>query len=254
MLGENILVVDGDRDSLRLTCSHLQTEGYRAKGVATGEEALVLVDQRTPDLVILEVELPGIDGFEVCRRIRAASAVPIIILTFLGTTENEVKGLDTGADDYVTKPLVFQELLARVKAVLRRSRLAETPLRQTKLALGDLQIDISARQVILRGRELSLTPTEYRLLCALAAQPGTLLTRDELLEVVWEPTYRGRHEILRVTLWRLRRKLETDPSNPLYIITKPGHGYMFMVQEDVPKVQIGSETGNESPILKSEQP
>jgi len=188
---------------------------------------LVLLDQRTPDLLILEVLLPGIDGFELCRRIREKSGVPIIILTSLSTTENEVKGLDLGADDYVTKPFDFQELLARVKALLRRARLAGIPLRQTTFTLGELHIDILARRVTLSGREIALSPTEYRLLCTLAAQAGTLLTRDDLLEVVWEPTYRGRHEILRVTLWRLRKKLEEDPSNPLYIITKPGHGYML---------------------------
>ena len=227
MPGENILVVDGERVSLRATCTGLQTEGYRASGVATGEEALALLEQGIPDLVILELVLPGIDGFELCRRIREVSAVPIIILTFLVTTENETRGLNLGADDYVTKPFVVQEFLARVKALLRRARLAETPLPQTTFTLGDLQIDVLARRVTLRGQELALSPTEYRLLCTLAAQPGTLLTRDDLLEVVWEPSYRGRHEILRVTLWRLRRKLEEDPSNPTHIITKPGHGYML---------------------------
>ena len=224
---ENILVVDGDLVSLRATCTDLQTEGYRATGVATGEEALALLEQDTPDLVILEVALPGIDGFELCHRIREVSTVPIIILTSVVTTEDEIRGLNLGADDYVTKPFVVQEFLARVKALLRRARLSETPLPQTTFTLGDLQIDLLARRVTLRGRDLALSPTEYRLLCALAAQPGTLLTRDELLEGVWEPMYRGRHEILRITLWRLRRKLEEDPSNPTYIITKPGHGYML---------------------------
>ncbi len=227
MPGENILVVDGDRVSLRATCTDLQTEGYRATGVATGEEALALLEQGIPDLVVLEVALPGVDGFELCHRIREVSAVPIIILTSLVTTEDGIRGLNLGADDYVTKPFVVQEFLARVKALLRRARLAETPVPQTTFTMGALQIDFLTRQVTIRGQDLALSPTEYRLLRALAAQPGTLLTRDELLEVVWEPTYRGRHEILRIALWRLRRKLEEDPSNPVYIITKPGHGYML---------------------------
>ena len=226
---QHVLVVDADPAFQRRTCSNLQSNGYSAVGVASGEEALAMLAKQILDLVILDVELPGIDGFEVCRRIRELYPVPIIILTSLGTKKDKVKGLNLGADDYLTKPVMDQELMARVRAVLRRARLDGTPLQPTTFNLGDLQIDVLARRVILRGQEIALSPTEYRLLTCLAAQAGTLLTRDHLLEVVWEPSYRGRHEILRVTLWRLRRKLEEDPSHPRYIITNPGQGYMFAV-------------------------
>ena len=184
--------------------------------------------KHVPDLVVLDIMLTGIDGFEVCRRIREVSAVPIIILTSDGTKEDIVKGLHAGADDCIAKPFSTQELLARVKALLRRAHLATRPEGQTIVKAGDLQIDILKGQVTVRGKEVAISPTEYRLLLSLAAHPDTVLTRDHLIEEVWGATYRGYHEILRVTLWRLRRKLEEDPSNPQYIITRPGIGYMLV--------------------------
>jgi two-component system KDP operon response regulator KdpE len=210
---------------------NLETEGYRVTCAATGEEALALLGKRPPDLVLLDIMLPGMDGFEVCRRIREVSTRPIIMLTAKGANEDKVKGLRLGADDYITKPFSAQELLARVEAVLRRAHLAETPLRQPPLVTGGLQIDFLGQRVTLRGRELRLSPTEYRLLSCLAASAGAVLTHEYLLEKVWGPGYRGEHEMLRVTLWRLRHKLEEDPSNPRYIVTRPGVGYMFSAPE-----------------------
>ncbi len=224
--GERILVVDDESRYLRVIRFNLEAEGYRVTCAASGEDALALLGNETPDLVVLDVMLPGLDGFEVCRRIREVASTPIIMLTAKGADEDKVRGLRLGADDYVTKPFSAQELVARVEAVLRRAQL-ETPLRQPALAAGELRIDFLARRVTFRGRELRLSPTEYRLLCCLAASRGVVLTRDELLEKVWGPAYRREHEMLRVTFWRLRHKLEEDPSNPRYIVTRPGVGYML---------------------------
>lgn len=231
MAEERILVVDADPASLRVTCSDFRTEGYRVSGVSTGEEALEFLNRNTPDLVLLDIVLPGIDGFEVCRHIREVSSIPIVILTARNTADDKVKGLCLGADDYVTKPFVARELLARVKALLRRARWSVTPSTQPSINIQGLHINRRTRRVSVGGREIHLSPTEYRLLYSLAAHPGTLLTRDQLLEAVWEPIYRGHYDILRVALWRLRRKLEDNPDRPRYIVTLPGQGYMLALEE-----------------------
>lgn len=227
MAGERILVVDDEPRYLGVIRFNLEAEGYRVTCAATGEDALALFPKRAPDLVVLDVMLPGLDGFEVCQRIREVSERPIIMLTAKGADEDKVKGLRLGADDYVTKPFSAQELLARVEAVLRRAHPVETPPRQPTLVAGDLEIDFLARRVTVRGREVRLSPTEYRLLACLAASPGTVLTHEYLLEKVWGPAYRGEHEMLRVALWRLRHKLEKDPANPRTIVTRAGVGYML---------------------------
>ena len=227
MSAEHILVVDDEPRYLRVIRFNLEAGGYRVSCVATGEDALALLGEHAPDLVVLDVMLPGLDGFEVCRRIRELSAIPIIMLTAKGADEDKVKGLRTGADDYVTKPFSAQELLARVEAVLRRAHLADIPAPQPAVAVGELEIDFLGQRVTLRSREVHLSPTEYRLLSCLAASTGVVLTREHLLEKVWGTGYRGEHEILRIALWRLRHKLEEDPSKPRYIVTRPGVGYML---------------------------
>ena len=176
---------------------------------------------------MLDVMLPGLDGFEVCRLVRERSSCPIIMLTAKGAEEDKVRGLRLGADDYVTKPFSAQELLARVEAVLRRARGGEGGEREETISLGDLSIDQQRKQVTLAGRELRLSPTEYRLLLCLAVNAGVVLSRDELLTQVWGKAYKGEDEILRVTLWRLRQKLADNPSAPRFIVTRPGLGYMF---------------------------
>ncbi len=229
MLRKYVLVVDGEPDYLRLTCSNLQADGFLVRGVETGEKALALLVKDAPCLVVLDVVLPDIDGFEVCRRIREISWVPIVIVTSRADWQDKVRGLELGADDYIAKPFSVRELLARVNAVLRRSTpLADTSVQQTSLTLGDLHIDFLDQRVTVQGQPVALSPTEFRLLSCLAAYPGALLTRHRLLEEVWGPTYRGHYDILRVTLWRLRQKLEEDPSNPQFIITQPGLGYMLV--------------------------
>lgn len=226
---ERILVVDDEPHFLGLIRFNLEAEGYRVAGAATGEDALALLRENPFDLVILDIMLPGVDGFEVCRRVREISGVPIIMLTARGAEQDKVKGLRLGADDYVTKPFSAQELVARVKAVLRRSHVADVPAREPRFSVGDLEMDFPAQQVTLRGRKVSLSPTEYRLLACLATSPGTVLSHGQLLERVWGPGYAGEQEMLRVTLWRLRHKLEDDPSTPRYVLTRPGLGYMLAV-------------------------
>lgn len=226
MAGERILVVDDEPRYLRLIRFNLEAEGYHVSCAANGEEALAALAQRVPDLVILDIMLPGQDGFQVCTRIREVSAVPIIMLTARGAEEDKVKGLRLGADDYVVKPFSAQELLARVEAVLRRAGLAEAPGRQTSFTLGDLLVDFLAQRVTVRNQDVRLSPTEYRVLHYLASNAGRTVTQDDLLEKVWGQGYVGEHEVLRVTVWRLRQKLEDDPQRPRFITTVPGVGYL----------------------------
>jgi DNA-binding response OmpR family regulator len=231
--GAHVLVVDDEPRYLDVIQFNLEAEGYRVTCAPTGEEALAAFRRQDPDLVVLDLMLPGLDGFEVCRRIREVSTRPILILTAKGANEDKVKGLRLGADDYVTKPFSADELLARVEAVLRRAQLAETPARQAPLVAGDLEIDYLAKRVTLRGREVALSPTEYRLLTCLAASPGVVLERDDLLERVWGKAYRGEYEILRVALWRLRQKLKENGSSG-FIVNRPGIGYMFAPEGAAP--------------------
>ncbi len=226
MAGEDILVVDDTLACVHLN-STLKAEGYHVTCVASGEKALELLGERIFDLVFLEIMLPGIDGFEVCRRIREISVVPIIILTSRDAREDIVRGLFLGADHYVTKPFCEQELLARVEAVLRRARWTETPLQKTTSKIGDLHIDSLHWRVTLRDQEVNLSRKEHLLLSCLTASQGTVLTREYLLEKAWGPSHEGEYELLRVAMWRLRQKLERDPSSPRYIITRPGVGYML---------------------------
>jgi DNA-binding response OmpR family regulator len=224
MAGERILAVDDEPRYLEIIRFNLETAGYRVTCTASGEEALEAFAAEDPDLIVLDLMLPGIDGFEVCRLVRERSGCPIIMLTAKGAEEDKVRGLRLGADDYVTKPFSAQELLARVEAVLRRARGPEGGERPpAALSVGDLVVDQQRKEVTLAGREVRLSPTEYRLLVCLAENAGAVLSRDELLTQVWGKAYQGEDEILRVTLFRLRQKLGDDR----YIVTRPGLGYML---------------------------
>ncbi len=227
MAGDHVVVVDDDPAYLRLICPSLESEGYRVTCGVTGEEALALLASRIPDLIVLEVTLPGIDGFEVCRRVREVSTVPIIFLTSRDSDDDKVEGLLLGADDYITKPLSMRELLARVNGVLRRARWAEISRRPATIKVGNLQIDPLQRRVTIQDRTVALSPTEFRLLYLLAASSGIVLTHEYLLQKVWGPSHGGEREILRAALWRLRHKLEQGRSNGGYIVTSPGVGYML---------------------------
>ncbi len=221
-----VLVVDDEPRYLRLVRYNLEAAGYEVGTVADGEEALALVARKSPDLIILDIRLPGIDGYEVCTRIREFSSVPIIMLTAKGEEREKVQGLRAGADDYITKPFGADELMARVEAALRRGRLAEVNATPS-LVVGGLSIDLVQRRVTIAGQEVSLSPTEYRLLHCLAVNAGRVVVQEELLERVWGPEYRERYEGLRVYIWRLRQKIEEDAEHPVYILTRPGVGYML---------------------------
>jgi DNA-binding response OmpR family regulator len=223
-----ILAADDDPQLLRLMTRNLQLEGYDVLGASDGELALELIESNPPDLVLLDVMMPKMDGFTVCYRVREFSSVPIIIVTARGQDQDKVRGLDLGADDYLTKPFSVDELLARVRAVLRRSQFTARENAQglrASTATGDLTIDYSQHLVILAGREVPLTPNEYRMLAYLAQNVGHVVTQDLLLEHVWGSEYLGESHMLQVNINRLRRKLEVDPTQPHYILTKVGIGY-----------------------------
>ena len=223
-----ILAADDDPQLLRLISRNLQLEGYEVLAVSDGQQALELIESNSPDLVLLDVMMPKMAGFTVCYRVREFSAVPIIIITARGQDQDKVRGLDLGADDYLAKPFSVDELLARVRAVLRRSQFTNREhtqgLRATT-STGNLVIDYSQHMVMLNGREIALTPTEYRIIEYLAQNVGRVVTQDLLLEHVWGQEYLGESHMLQVNINRLRRKLEVDATQPRYLLTKVGVGY-----------------------------
>ena len=222
---ERILVVDDEPRYLRLIEFNLSAEGYPVQTVATGDEAVLKTAQNRFDLVILDIMLPGIDGFETLSQIREFSSVPVIMLTARGRQEDKVRGLRLGADDYVTKPFSAQELLARVGAVLRRSISTDADGLAGIRDFGALQIDFAKHRVFARGAEVSLSPTEYRLLRQLATSAGRVIVQDDLIEKVWGAGYDS--EVLRVTIRRLRQKLEKDPAVPEFVRNVAGVGYLL---------------------------
>lgn len=226
MTGSRVLVVEDEPKLARLVRSLLRADGYDVVAAATGEDALEMLDSVSPDLILLDLLLPGkVDGYEVCRQVRASSAVPVIMLTAKAQESDKVRGLDLGADDYITKPFSSQELLARVRAVLRRSSIQDRLVRSEVVETGALSIDLGRRRVSVAGKEVELTPTEYNLLAELARNAGRVMLHEELLSRVWGPEYRGETEYLRAYIRYLRRKLEEDPAHPNFIISRPGIGY-----------------------------
>src|SRR5215472_5738747 len=227
---QRILAVDDDPQLLRLVTKNLQLEGYDVEAASDGQQAVDQIESTKFDLVILDVMMPKLDGFTVCERVREFSNVPIIIVTALGQDNDKIRGLDLGADDYLTKPFSVAELLARVRAVMRRSELANShdgqSLRPTT-ALGELAIDFAQHRVTLADKEVELTPIEYRLLAYLAQNAGRVVTQDLLLEHVWGEEYTGESHLLQVNINRVRRKIEVDPTHPHYLLTKVGVGYML---------------------------
>jgi DNA-binding response OmpR family regulator len=229
-----ILVVDDEPRYVRAIQFNLEASGYEVLTAREGRTAIELAVSEEPDLILLDIKMPGMDGYEVCRRIREFSAVPIIMLTALAEDADKVKGLDIGADDYVTKPFSADELLARVRAVLRRVELSEQQQPQPTFQAGDLRLDFAQQQVFAYDREVNLTPTEYRLLCELVKQAGRVLVPEYLLTKVWGTGYEGENRLLWQVIHRLRRKIERDPQNPQYIQTRPGIGYVFTSPDEFP--------------------
>jgi len=227
MVKTRILVVDDELSIIKFLRANLEAKGYEVLAAMDGAEALQTIEMELPDLVILDIMMPKMDGFEVCRRLREWSQTPIIMLSARGDESDKVKCLDLGADDYITKPFGASELIARVKAVLRRTEAAATVPTQPSFTSGDLQISFAQRRVTIAGKEVKLTPTEYSLLQEFVLNAGKVLTHTHLLNKVWGPEYREDTQYLHVFVRRLRAKLEPDPANPKYITTVPSVGYQF---------------------------
>ena len=228
-----ILVVDDEPDvveSIRLGFT-LQWREVDVLGAASGETGLDAVEREVPDIVLLDVGLPDIDGFEVLRQIRAFSDVPVVMLTARDDSMDKVKGLELGADDYVTKPFNHLELMARVKAVMRRLEMPAPASRAPSFRAGDLEVDFARQEARLRGERLALTPTEYRLLYHLVRNAGHILQHGTLLAKVWGRDYIDEVDYIRVYVRRLRDKLGDDPDNPRYIRTERGLGYRFVADD-----------------------
>ena len=228
----SVLLVEDDPRVLRLEQMVLEKEGFSVVGAGSGEEALEMLAEITPSLIVLDVGLPGIDGFTACSRIREFSQVSIIMVTGKDFNEDKVRGLDLGADDYITKPFSPNELAARVKAALRRSVMSNEVAEPT-VQVGELLIDFASNRVLLGQSEVFLSDTEYRLLSYLARNAGRIVTRDQILERIWGEEYVGEDHLLHVTIGRLRLKLEDQTRRPKYILTRRGIGYSFPTTEEV---------------------
>ena len=228
----NVLVVDDETQITRSLRTALSGNGYNVRTAGDGDEALEIMRGWTPDLVITDLSMPNMAGLELCGRIRAKSQVPIIVLSVRGEDQTKVAALDAGADDYVTKPFSLNELLARVRAGLRRSGMAP-PADATDIRVGDFHVDLQKRVVKVRGNDVHLTPKEFDLLLYLINHPGKVITHRALLAAVWGGNSTEQPEYLRVFINHLRKKLEPEGSSTRYIITEPWVGYRFEPGEEV---------------------
>ncbi len=229
-MNNKILIIDDDPAFLNLVEQVLTQKGYEVLKARSGREGLRLIFDQRPDLVLLDVAIPGVDGWQVCRRIREISDIPVIMITGRHKSEEDVvRGLDHGADDYITKPVGSRELVARVRAVLRRAELPSSQdIRQGVIySDGFLTVDITERKIIADGKRIKLTPREFRLFTLLVENAGRILTHKQLLEKVWGWEYTDDLDYVRIYISHLRQKIEPDPSLPRYIITEPGVGYCF---------------------------
>jgi len=223
-MGTRILAVEDDeriRSAVKLA---LEDEGWTVDGVESGEAAIEVFHQTSPDVVLIDIMLPGIDGFELCRSIRRTSDVPVVMVTARNDTHDIVAGLEAGADDYLTKPFATKELSARIRALLRRVRPSSSASHE-RLRFGDLELIPEEGKVTRDGEEIHLTKTEFRLLCELAENPGKVFSREALLDKVWGYDYFGDGRLVDVHVRRLRTKVEADPANPRHVVTVRGLGY-----------------------------
>jgi len=225
-LGGRILIVEDDNDIVDVLRRTLRAEGYEVRSGGDGPQGLEIASEFMPDLVVLDLGLPGMDGLEVCTKLREDSEVPILMLTARADTEDRVTGLDSGADDYLVKPFGSGELSARVRAQLRRHQ-QQTPAGEPLITFGDIRIDLVRRVVERAGEELHLTPIEYKLLTHLASQPDRVITHAQLLKAVWGPGHQEDMHYVRVHMANLRKKVEDQPSMPRHLITETGVGYRF---------------------------
>src|SRR4051812_21111175 len=224
---KRILVVDDEPQITRVMRRSLMTHGYDVHVAADGEAALQTFGDWTPDLVITDLSMPNMSGLELCRRLRAISQLPIIVLSVRGEERTKVEALDAGADDYVTKPFGMDELLARIRAGLRRAPETDAESAPTVLEVGDFRVDLETRKLMVEGREVHLTPKEYDLMLYLISHPGKVLTHRTLLAAVWGGGAVEQNEYLRVFIGQLRKKIEPNMAAPRYILTEPWTGYRF---------------------------
>jgi two-component system KDP operon response regulator KdpE len=227
----HILVIDDEPQILRAMKTILAAKQFKVTTASRGEEGLTLAAAQPPDLVILDLSLPDMDGIEVCARLREWSQVPIIVLSVRDSERDKVAALDKGADDYLTKPFGIEELLARIRVSLRHSTIAQGS-KSTVVRAGPIEIDLAQHLVTRAGEEVKLTATEYKLLAYLAANAGRVLTHQAILTHVWDPADADHVEYLRVYMRQLRKKLESDPEQPLYLVNEPGIGYRFLADDD----------------------
>src|SRR4051794_10285048 len=225
-----VMLVEDEPQMRRFLRATLGNHGYALVETTTGEEALTEASTCNPDLVLLDLGLPGIDGLEVTRRLREWSAAPIIVISARGQEQDKIDALDSGADDYLTKPFGAGELLARMRVALRHAAERQAGSGEAIFTVGDLKLDFVKRQVHVGDREVHLTPTEYKLLVTLARFAGRVITHRQLLRDVWGPSYAEQTQYLRVYMAQLRHKLETDPARPRYFVTEPGVGYRLKVE------------------------
>lgn len=228
---ERVLVIDDDAEFRNLTQTWLENAGYEALTAEDGIAGLRRVHSSRPNLVLLDANMPRMDGWEVCSRIRDMSDIPVIMVTVNGQTSDVVRGLDLGADDYVTKPVDFAELMARVQAVVRRSDTAMQEEGPSSFNDGELEVDWRSRQVYVRGKSVKLSPTEFRVLSCLIKNCGWIVTHEQLLQKAWGLNYVGDKSYVKLYIRYLRRKIEEDPRNPQLILTERGVGYRFSVRD-----------------------
>ena len=220
--GIRVLVIDDELQIRRFLTGSLSAHGYHVQAVESGQQALREAPVFHPDVVLLDLSLPDLDGIEILRRLREWSATPVIVLSVREREEDKIAALDAGADDYLTKPFSMGELLARLRVALRHAAQGEE---EPMITSGELVLDLARRRVSVAGREVSLTPTEYELLKALATHAGRVITHRQLLRQIWGPQFETETHYLRVFMSQLRRKLEADPARPRYLLTEPGVGY-----------------------------
>ncbi len=222
-----ILVVDDEPHLVKLVRSNLEAQHFKVITAMEGQSGIALVEKEGPDLVILDVMMPGMDGFDVLQKIREFSSVPVIMLTAKDQDVDVVKGLQSGADDYVKKPFSVHELMARVEAVLRRAAPGDDVQTRPPFVVEDFTMDFQQRKITVRGKEIRVGPTEFKLLSQLVRNAGRVMLHADLLRKVWGPEYGGETEYLRVYVSYLRNKIEQDPAKPKYILTEHGVGYLF---------------------------
>ena len=222
--GAHVLVVEDETQMRRFIRTSLTAHGYQVSEAATGVEALALATSRNPDVILMDLGLPDMDGIDLTRRVREWSRVPVIVISARGREADKVSALDAGADDYLTKPFGVDELLARIRVALRHAH-ASRSSDETPVEFGPVRIDFARREVTVSGRVIHLTPTEYKMLSLLARNAGRVLTHRQIIREVWGPSYAGQNHHVRVHMAELRKKIEEDPARPRLILTEPGVGY-----------------------------